>query len=309
MAHEKKIRSRGPKTRLSLPTSYNSFVPDRMRATLKFAHYFTVASTDTIVLNQFSANSIYDPGLTFTATQALGAPGLLANYSNFVVVGSKILARGRHGSTSSGVGTTQLSSNLAVFPAIATTAANDRDSVLAQPGCKNVLFDVGGVNTVAQSLNIPKFVGLPFNSYVADEKNWGAYNATPTNVMSWYVEVDSSVTQTGVNVDVQVEITYDVIFFKKRTLDLTFEAALMRIIGERCERELQARAENEKKHLLVLAEREKTQLALLARAKAPLDPDRFVVVDHSREFKEARPTPANTPAGTTLPKPPAGFWK
>jgi hypothetical protein len=281
-----------------LPTSYNSFLPDRMRVTLKFAHYFTVASTDVIALNQFSANSVYDPGLTFTSQQALGAPGLFSNYGRAVTVGSKIVARARHGSTSSGVGTTQLSSNLAVFPCIATTAANDRDSVLAQPGCKNVLFDVGGINTVSQSLNIPKFVGLPMASYVADPLNWASNSGTPTNVISWYVEVDSSVAQTGVSVDVQVEILYDTIFFHKRTLDLTFEAALMKIVAERCEREAQARADNEKKHLLAAA-----------RLKMPPDPDRYVVVDRSLEQKEARPTPANTPAATVQPRAPTGFWK
>lgn len=223
-------------------TLYNQYVPDISRALLKYGIRGNQTTSTSFGISALAADDVRDPGLVLDNKSAIGFSGYMANYTNFYVLGSTIEIKCSHGSTASGVGATAVQSTVGVFPSVGASSANDVASAEAQPGCKWVVFDIGGMKTLRQTVSCPELGGVSKAQFIADTTNWGTSTTSPA-VYLWSFWNISSAAQTGVDIIMDITITYDVVFFRRRSLDITFDAQLMQLILQREAREAKARAE------------------------------------------------------------------
>lgn len=220
---------------------YGQFVPDITHVRLRYGIAPSGPTAATFGASSLHANDVRDPGGSLAATSADGFAGLIANYYNWYVLGSTIVLKASHGADAAGIGAGAWSTTVGVFPSFGTALANDRSSAEAQPGCKFVTFDIGGQKTIRQRVACAECAGQTHAQYISDTGNWGSSVQSPTNTMYWNFWVQSSVAQTNVSVHYDIEIVYDVCFFRRRSLDLAFERRLLALVLEREAWELKAK--------------------------------------------------------------------
>lgn len=85
---KRRVVRRRPRPRRGLPLTG---FPKRMFARLRYVHNFTMnPAAGTTAVHVFRANDMRDPDLTTTGGQPMGFDQLMAQYSHFTVLGSKI---------------------------------------------------------------------------------------------------------------------------------------------------------------------------------------------------------------------------
>jgi len=234
---------------LSKNALFGQGIPDETHVTLKWGIHSTTATSTSFAISALAANDVRDPGIATAATSAVSFAGYIANYAQFYVLASRIRIRATHAATASGVGTVAVGSTVGVFASAGATTANDRSSAEAQAGCRQVTFDVGGQKTIEEHAANPQVAGVSKAQYIADQTYWGGASASPTDLMYWNVWSQSSAAQTSLSIDLDIQIEYDVVFFRRRYSDLAFEKKLLVLVLEREARDAVVRATAEQKLL------------------------------------------------------------
>lgn len=201
--------------------------------TLKWAINSAAVTDSKYATSALAQNSVYDCGQSTAATNAIGFAGYVLNYSKFYVLASRISIRASHGSNTTGIGSTACETEVCVYPSPAATAAASMSSALAQPGAKMLAFDVGGMKTITNHTSAPRLRGVTRQQYISDPANWGTAAAAPTNITHWNVATQSSAAQSNLEVHMTITIEYDVVFFQRIPLAISFEKKLLKLICER----------------------------------------------------------------------------
>jgi Zn-dependent protease with chaperone function len=94
-------------------------------------------------------------------------------------------------------------------------------------------FDVGGAKTLRQSMDVARFLGYTKAQARADDGLQSNPTTSPTLGLQWNLATQSSVAQTSLSVVIDLEITYDVLFFSRASVDLAFEKKMLALVVER----------------------------------------------------------------------------
>lgn len=208
-----------------------SGLPDRVFVKLKYSTFLTLTSTTGQVnYNIFRGNSVYDPDLTGTGTEAYLAAWWLKSptpsttgggYTNYRVLGSSIRVTGSiqpGANTASNVTVAVLQSTNSTGYGVAKQA-----DIMANPYCKYKLLSGNGpsVFVLKKYMSTAKIYGETKQS-IMDEDNYQAtYQTSPTNGFYHHVYMWSTDQTANSNpVLMEVQIIYYCVLNNRNEINL-----------------------------------------------------------------------------------------
>lgn len=195
-----------------------TIVADRTFVRLRYNEIATLSSATYDGSYAFSGNGIYDPNISSTGTQPTGYDQWSNFYSQYRVRGSKIKIKVANISGTSSV-------IIGVVPCIdyVNTASGGINEVIRDPRCKYTMLSSGGqtLGFVSNYNTTKKTYGendLSDTLYVGASGNSGS---NPTNQWYWCIDAANVSGSGSISLQMHVEITYYVEFFKRKDLDVS----------------------------------------------------------------------------------------
>jgi len=201
----------------SLARAVSSGFPDRKRLTLKYSDTYEMSSSSgSVVLQQFRANSLFDPDLTGTGHQPRGYDQWCSStgpYQMYRVLAHRAVVRASCSFNAALEGQIACGySDLSSVPSLPSSAMTNIGTQAELRGWKAAILPIGSpTQTMAFEARIADIEGVAESS-ILSEDNYGAlYNANPADVAFFSVQANIMAAGSGA-IFVQVEHEFDVQF-------------------------------------------------------------------------------------------------
>jgi len=206
--------------------------PDSVRVVLKYSELLQRAPGTTFDEYIFAGNSCYDPNVTGTGSQPVGFDQWSALYGKYRVVGSKIKASFINNVSSNNI-------YFSVIPVTASSGVTGFNDAVGQPYSRWCACTPPTGMSRARIVNRMTTSKIYGQNISTDDVFAATTGANPSSPWYWVI---NAVTAHAVNLgyDMEIEIFYDVIFFKRIPNDLSLN-------GDVWKQHLQAIIDKQKK--------------------------------------------------------------
>jgi len=187
--------------------------PPHFRTTLTYYEQVNFSLVSTPQTYVFRGNGPYDPNQTGTGNQPVGYDNLSTFYDSVYAIGSKI-------SITVANQTTQIL-QVALAPTISTSMITAYDQSQYYPGVKKINVDgtTRGGNSfkrITNQLSTLRFFSEPFdNDFVS------LVTTIPARQWYWTIAMQTADTVSALTLNMQVQISYDVVFIGRKLVLLS----------------------------------------------------------------------------------------
>jgi hypothetical protein len=194
-------------------------VPDIFRAKLVYKQRVSMGGSAGVIVQKFRGNDLFDPDISGTGGQPYGFDQLMALYSFFRVMSSKIDVHFCSVGTAAG---TQSYEAIVVPTATGVSFTTTEDASAAPYALWTLNQGLSNPHPrLTSSISTSKIEGIP-ESKVRDEDNYsGSAAASPTNQWDWQIITQAIDRSSNLSCFAYVSITYDVEFYARVNLALS----------------------------------------------------------------------------------------
>lgn len=221
------------------------FMPPVFRTSLRFVYSRSAAASTSLGQIAFSGNNVQDPGLSTGAEQPPGFTALATLYSRYRVIGSHAELRATMASTTAGGGLIA-SGDVCLYPSNSSGAPADFEAASSQPLAQWRELTSSTPQFIKRSMNTATMVGQ--QGMISSDRLQSLVSTAPSEEWYWQVVFQSDANFTASTLEWHIQITYDVEFFDRPTINQALDSwkHIQLAYRARC-REIKAEQEFEQK--------------------------------------------------------------
>ncbi len=221
------------------------FMPPVFRTSLRFTFARSAAASTSLGQIAFSGNNVQDPGLSAGAEQPPGFTALATLYSRYRVLGSHAELRAVMSNNSTNGGATQ-NGDVCLYPSNSSGAPADFEAAAAQPLAQWRELSNATPQIMRKSMTTALMVGQ--QQMISADRLQSLVSTAPSEEWYWQVVFQSDAAYTTGLLEWHIQITYDVEFFDRPTINQALDSwkYIQLAYRARC-REIKAQQEFEQK--------------------------------------------------------------
>jgi hypothetical protein len=196
-------------------------MPPVFKTSLRFTFQRASAASTSLGTIAFSGNNVQDPGLSAGAEQPPGFTQLATLYSRYRVIGSHVELRAIMTTTATGGGFIA-NGDICIYPSNSSGAPADFEAACSQPYAQWREITGATPQVMKKTMNTAMQVGQ--RSLVGADRLQALVSGAPSEEWYWLVVFQSDAAYTNINLEWHLQITYDVEFFDRPTVNQALES-------------------------------------------------------------------------------------